>query len=103
LPERDPDLVKVIVVGELDLARDGELLTIVMALDTPAGLTIDFDLSEVSFVDSGGLASILKAKAYLEGEGCSLRIARPQKQFRRLIDLIGMTEVFTILPAPDET
>lgn len=55
------------------------------------------DLSGVDFVDSKGLDSILRAKAYLDGQCCPLRLVRPPKQFLRLLELAGLADVLTVV------
>jgi anti-anti-sigma factor len=80
------------VVGELDLARECELLNLVLTLELRPGTTIELDLSEVTFVDSYGLKSIVKAHAYLRGIRCELILVRSQPQLLRLLELVGLTE-----------
>jgi anti-anti-sigma factor len=87
----EPPIV-VPIVGELDAARAGELLEIAMALDAPPDTVVELDLSEVGFVDSRGLQSILNAKAYLDGRQCELRIVGPQRHFLRLVKVTGLAE-----------
>ncbi len=84
---------RIAIVGELDMARECELLGLVIALDPPPGATVELDTSEVTFVDSQGLNSILKARAYLHGRHCELILLRPQPQLLRLVELLGLTEV----------
>ena len=80
------------VVGELDLARECELLNLVLTLELRPGTTIELDLSEVTFVDSYGLNSIIKADAYLRGIRCELILVRSQPQLLRLMELVGLAE-----------
>jgi anti-anti-sigma factor len=86
------------IVGELDMARDGELLNLVISLDPPPGTTVRLDVGEVTFVDSRGLESFLRSRAYLRGRRCELVVQRPQPRLRRLLDLVGLGD----LAADDE-
>jgi anti-sigma B factor antagonist len=91
------DRLVVSIVGELDMAREFELLNLVTALDPVSAATVDVDLSEVDFVDSKGLDSILRTKTYLDLRGRQLRLVRPQKHFLRLLELAGLADVFTVV------
>jgi anti-anti-sigma factor len=84
------------VVGELDMAREHELLNLVITLDPPAESTVHIDMSDVTFVDSGGLNALLKAKAYLDGRHCELRLLNPQQQLLRIIDLVGLGDSLVV-------
>jgi anti-anti-sigma factor len=87
-PERKA--IVVWLAGEIDTAREDEIVNAVAALDPTPGSTIEMELSRVGFVDSRGLTAILKVKAYLDGRNCHLRIVRPQKQVLRVIELVGL-------------
>ena len=86
-----PGVVSVRVSGELDLAsrpafEDG----VTEALDS--GCRILLDLSDVSFIDSTGLAAIIRAARRAEKLGAELEIApglSPQPQ--RLFELTGVS------------
>jgi anti-anti-sigma factor len=89
--------IVVFVAGELDMAREMELLDLVMSVDAPPGTAVDLDVSEVSFVDSRGLRAILRAKSFLAGRNCEFRLLRPTEQLLRLIELAGVAEHLTVV------
>jgi anti-sigma B factor antagonist len=95
--EAGSDRLVVSVVGELDMARECELLNLLIALDLRPPVIVDVDLSEVTFVDASGLRSIVKAQAYLEGIGCELRLVDPRTQFLKVIDLVGLGGLLTVV------
>jgi anti-anti-sigma regulatory factor len=82
----------IVLVGEFDMARECELLTLVITLDPPPNTAIEVDASKVTFVDLRGLNGILKAQAYLHGRCCELILRRPQPQLLRLLELVGLTD-----------
>jgi anti-anti-sigma factor len=90
----DPFVIS--VVGELDMAREHEILNLVITLDPAPESTVHVDMSEVSFVDSGGINALLKAKAYLKGRHCELRIVNPQQQLIKIIDLVGLRDSLVV-------
>jgi anti-anti-sigma factor len=92
-----PDSIVVAITGELDMARDGELFATIVALDAPPGTTVDLEFSEVTFIDSRGLCSVFRAKAYLEGRGCPLRVVNPQQQFLRVLELTDLADALTVV------
>jgi anti-anti-sigma factor len=89
--------IVVSIAGELDMAREIELLELVMSVDAPTGATVDVDMSEVSFVDSRGLRAVLRAKAFLADRKCELRLLKPTRQILNLLDLTGLAEVLTVV------
>lgn len=93
----EPDSITITMVGELDMARECELLNLAVTLDLSAGTVVELDLSEITFVDSAGLRSILKVQTYLQGRRCELRLVRPQRHLLKLIDIVGVSDAFTIV------
>ena len=77
--------------------RENELIEIIVGLDLVPATTVLVDLSEVVFVDSSGLRGLLKTQVYLRGRGCELHLVRPCKQLLRLIDIVGFTDVLTVV------
>jgi anti-anti-sigma factor len=103
LPARtntDVDSIVVTIAGEIDMARDGELLELVMTLDPLPDTIVEVDMSDVTFVDSRGLDSIIKTTAYLDGRRCQLHLIGPQKQFLKLVALVGLADVVTVVDVP---
>jgi anti-anti-sigma factor len=102
-PEADNefDSIVVSIVGELDMARESELLNLVMTLDPPPATTVVVDLREVTFVDSKGIDSILKTKAYLAGRGCEMVLRQPQRQVLRLLEMLALDHHLSVADRSD--
>jgi anti-anti-sigma factor len=102
----DADSIVISMSGELDMARECELLNLVVTLNPLPDTIVELDLSNVTFVDSSGLRSIVNAQAYLRGRCCQLHLVRPQHQLVRLIEMIGLTDLIVVddstthLPGP---
>jgi anti-anti-sigma factor len=89
--------IAISIAGELDMARENELLNLVVTLDLLPGTVLELDVSEVSFVDSAGLRSFVNVQAYLQGRRSELHLVRPQHHLLKLIELVGITDVFTVV------
>ena len=74
------------VIGELDVASMDQLISSMSALN---GQATTLDLSGVTFIDSCGLRALFKVRREHEG----LRLVNPSPVARRVIDLVGLTEV----------
>jgi anti-sigma B factor antagonist len=84
------------VVGEIDISTVDAVNT---ALLTAMGRTPDrvvFDLAGVEFMDSSGIAALLRARK----AASSIQIRNPSTVVRRLIDMTGLTDILPIEPAP---
>lgn len=49
------------------------------------------DMSDVSFIDSVGLAAIVAAKKRMATSEGTLSVRRPSRQVRKLLDITGLT------------
>lgn len=89
------DGVRLVVAGEVDVISAGqfrEYLSGTLNL-RPASLTVD--LGGVTFLDSTGLSALVYARQRAGDEGIPFRVADPQPQVRRLLDVTGLLPVFT--------
>lgn len=85
---RDPDGTTVVVLhGELDIATAAIAGHVIDKLQAPADLVLD--VSDLTFIDSSGLAVLLGAR----NRGFNLRLRRPTLIVRALIAATGLTEI----------
>jgi anti-sigma B factor antagonist len=90
---------RVLVVGELDLASSEKLDRALTQALTDADEVV-LDLSEVSFIDSTGLSTILSGVSTSQLNGGKLTISSSlPPQARKLFELVGMQDA---LPIVDE-
>ncbi|WP_250038345.1 STAS domain-containing protein [Paractinoplanes maris] len=84
------------VAGEIDLATVDDFeaaLARATAIDGTPRVIVD--LSEVSFCDSSGLAALDRAWERADRRGIALRVTKPQRGVRRLMEIAGMLEGLT--------
>jgi anti-sigma B factor antagonist len=90
------------VIGELDLSSSGELEEALAQLDgSDTGLVI-LDLREVDFMDSAGLAVIVRAHQRAESAGRPFGVVQGSAQVRRLLSLTGVDGQMTVAKTPEE-
>jgi anti-sigma B factor antagonist len=79
------------VHGEIDLDTIGELSDAFGRLGSSAH--VDVDLADVSYMDSGGLRSLLTAKSDIEQLGGRLRVTAASSIVDRLFEIAGVAEI----------
>jgi anti-sigma B factor antagonist len=86
-----------VVTGEVDLANADELREAGEAALTPLAGTLRIDLSGVTFMDSTGLAALIAVRNKAE-PGHVFILEQPTRRVRRILEITGLHEVFTIEP-----
>jgi anti-anti-sigma factor len=84
------------LAGELDLAVSGRLRELVDEATAERPALVVADLTEVGFMDSSILREMLRAHREIEEAGGRFVVAAPQATVRRLLELTGTVEVFTL-------
>jgi anti-anti-sigma factor len=85
---------EVVLTGEVDLAavrRAADAVDRVMCVP-PARL--DIDASGVTFIDSSGVATLVKLHAVTTGAGGTVRLRYPSAAVVRLLDICGLLDTF---------
>lgn len=93
--ERDQEGVRIRIVGELDIATAPELER---ALEDCAGVgpgRLLIDLEGLEFMDSTGLASIIRAQLSADQNGHRLVLRRGSPQVQHLFELTGILDRLT--------
>ncbi|WP_327308641.1 STAS domain-containing protein [Streptomyces sp. NBC_01298] len=90
------------VSGEMDISRVDEVRAQLLEAVTRAGGPTDIvvDLSELTFCDSAGLNLLLRARLQAVESGRTLRLAAPNAQMLRLLEITGSLPLFPIDTAP---
>ena len=90
--ERDlrPGCRDVQIEGELDLAVAGQLDEILAKAVTECN-TVLVGLQNCAFIDSSGIAVILRAHNRMEEEGNRLAVYAPTAQVLRVLSMTGLT------------
>jgi anti-anti-sigma factor len=93
----------------VDLTEEGDLTILIVRgeLDAYSAPTLDaafdqaladgaqhlvLDLTEVGFIDSSGLRSMIRARKEVDNAPGALRIRNPQPATVRLLDITGLTD-----------
>jgi anti-sigma B factor antagonist len=80
------------VSGDLDISNADELRASVTALVASDPERLVFDLSDLRFIDSAGIAVLLGAASHVE----DVRLRKPSPAVRRVVELTGLAEVLPI-------
>jgi anti-sigma B factor antagonist len=84
------------VTGDVDLATADQLQTAgEQALNALTG-TLRINLTEVTFMDSTGLAALVVINNKAQAEHAVLVLEQPGAQVRRILHLSGLDQVFSI-------
>jgi anti-sigma B factor antagonist len=76
--------------GELDLASAGQLETTIAELCADGAREVLLEMSELSFMDSTGLRSLLVSHELCVVNACRLVLGELSPQVERLLDLSGV-------------
>jgi anti-sigma B factor antagonist len=90
----DPGAVVVRVSGDLDIAAADEGRAVVEQALARAPQQLIFDLSDLRFMDSSGIAVLVAAAQKVR----TVIVRNPSTTIRRLLTIAGLDEVFTVTP-----
>jgi anti-anti-sigma factor len=82
-----------VLKGELDMAGGESLVRRVTELAGATSGPVEIDMSEVAFIDSSGVRALLRLHEAGVSSGRPLRVRSLSPDVRRLLDLIGVTEL----------
>jgi anti-sigma B factor antagonist len=92
-----PRCAELTISGELDMATTDELLrTATAALADNACDDLVLDLSEVSFIDSTGLGTLVAIRNATRDRAVTLHLREPTPPVRRLMKITNLDSVFNI-------
>lgn len=96
-PTRTHDTGALIVLrGDIDNANADDVRETIATVRRRQGSTVVVDMADVTFMDSQGLRVLLEARQALAVEGGLLRLVRLPRCVRMVLDLSGVTELFSI-------
>jgi len=82
------------LAGDLDYSRRMELESTLLAnLDSSS---IAVDMSQVTFVDSSAISTLIKALKAYRARGANLILMEPSLPVRKMLDITGLRRIFTI-------
>ncbi|MEY2437936.1 MAG: anti-sigma factor antagonist [Acidimicrobiaceae bacterium] len=82
--------VRLLLSGEVDLATAGLVVQAVEAAAANGATSVELDLSEVPFIDSSGIAAIVRSHRALQAVDGRLTIGSKSPPVARVIELSGV-------------
>ncbi|MDQ2679495.1 MAG: STAS domain-containing protein [Candidatus Eremiobacteraeota bacterium] len=89
-----PNLSFINLSGEYDMARISELEA-ALAQAHEADFAF-IDLTDVPYIDSSALSSLIRLKNRMRGGGGAIRLIAPQRNIRRLLEITGIDHVVEV-------
>ena len=81
------------LAGEYDMANASELETSLLRLAHDGGhRSITVDAQQLEFIDSSGIAALLRVSEAMESDGCTLRVVNLPATTRRVLVALDLTE-----------
>lgn len=96
------DRALVSVSGEVDLATAGELSDHALEALRTVSPHVVVDLTDVSFMDSTGLKSLITIDQRTALAGGSFSVVGPSRSVRKLLSLTGLDETFRVYDSVDQ-
>jgi anti-sigma B factor antagonist len=93
--------VVVALRGELDVVNAASVAAELAAVAARAHAII-LDLAGLEFIDSSGVAALVRARKHARHAGADLLLAGPQQQVLRVLALTRLIDVFSVHASVDE-
>jgi anti-sigma B factor antagonist len=91
--------LRIALVGEFDLAGVKHFHEVVTpALDGGRYQEIEFDLEQLTFVDSSGLHALVDTDRMMRATGRMVHVVGVAPRLRKVFELVGLDRVLTIGP-----
>jgi anti-sigma B factor antagonist len=90
------------LTGELDLASAPALEAAIARLCRDGASEIVLDLSQLTFIDSTGVRTILQGKAVCEGCLCDFSLIPGRRSIQRVFEVTGVVDVLSFVPPTGE-
>ncbi|MDQ3896781.1 MAG: STAS domain-containing protein [Actinomycetota bacterium] len=84
------------LLGELDMSTAPRLRDELVRLTSDGASVVTLDLSDLAFIDSTGLSVLITALKRLRQQGGDLTLRSPTPGTRKVLEITGLTEVFSI-------
>jgi anti-anti-sigma factor len=97
--EREGEVARLHLAGELDLARVAQLDQAVREAWGDSG-RIEIDLRDLSFIDSSGLRALMDIHNVAESDGLSYALIQGPPEVHRTFELTGLASVFHFSAVP---
>ncbi|MEV4889970.1 STAS domain-containing protein [Nonomuraea sp. NPDC055795] len=88
-----PGTVRLSLTGDLAFDTAAKLSGLVFE---PGYRRLDLDLAGISFIDSSGLAALVRLHQQAESEGAALRLVAVSPHLRRLLKVTALDQLFRL-------
>jgi anti-sigma B factor antagonist len=87
--------------GDLDAGSAGEIQTTFLNVLEKGGSSLLLDLERVNYLDSSGLAALVKLYKEIRTRGGTLALCAVQRDALKIFQLTRLDKIFTIFPDAD--
>ena len=92
-----PDTARIAVFGDLERASALPLeRAVIYVLREQRPGHLELDLAGVSFVDTGGVLSLLRCRSDTQQLGCRLTLINVQPDVHRVLEIVDLLEPFNV-------
>jgi anti-anti-sigma factor len=102
--EREDGIVIAVLTGEVDMSNAASVRLLISESVTPDDDAVVVDLSELAFMDSAGLHSVVELSTVLDERRQQLLLCVPHgSPMERAIEIIGLPRAVAVHPSRVET
>jgi stage II sporulation protein AA (anti-sigma F factor antagonist) len=102
LSQRGGDALRVAVQGDIDYHNSAQLpRNVLAAVGRHHPRRVELDLSQVPFIDSSAMASLLFACRATRAAGAQFELTDVHADVRRMLEIAGLGPVLGLEPSPD--
>jgi anti-anti-sigma factor len=99
--ELSPGAYLVVISGEMDIATSPELTSRLATVRGPERYQVLVDLSQLTFMDSTGIKSLISSAKEVESRGGRLVVFAPTANVQRVFDIVHFADVVPIADSLD--
>lgn len=96
------DHALITAAGEIDVGTSDQVAEAVSAALSAGHKRVLLDFGQVTFIDSSGLAVLVRAHRQAEATEARFAVVRPTPQTRKLITVLGLDQLLSVYDSPDE-
>jgi anti-sigma B factor antagonist len=86
----------VVLTGEIDISTSSRVREALMAISHSGEISVVVDMANVTFMDSTGLAALVGPLKRFRSMNGGVALRSPNKSVLKVLELTGLTRVFTI-------
>ena len=94
--EKTPGGMTIKASGEVDLYTSPELRKVILKAIPSSGGELAIDLSEVTYIDSSGVATLVEGLRGATQHGSSFALVSPSQAVKQVLELARLDSVFEV-------